>query len=464
MRSIIGNLRCIVSYWEPTLHGTLLRALFAESGQIILSIRDWNEQVELTKENVMNVPVWVKLHNLPLKFWGKCLPTIAGLVGKYLRSDPATEDKTRLGFARVLLEVPFGKALPTFAKFLDEEGSIVKIRVECEWKPVLCTECGVVQQTPVELPHKLQVTWNRDGSYQQVTTPAKPTVTLSRQEIIQAGQNSVGLFGLLETKVKPLSLNSVRANVCDGWSVSTNTSWHIGGRIWVLWNPTIFQVQFLYYSAQLIHMLVTEISSNVHFFCSMVYAFNDTTERKTLWTDLNNLASSISSPWIVCGDFNCVLSPSERLGGQTSEEEMEDFQACIDNCALIDSPAIGSFYTWNNKQVPSSRVYSRLDRALVNQEWLQIRPDSFAHFYNEGLFDHTPCIVQAAPDTFMGRRSFKYFNMWSQTDDFLPCVKQVWDQYWLDNIQTYLKDHPNDSAWIEKELQASTVYRDLQVL
>ncbi|XP_074283683.1 uncharacterized protein LOC141608219 [Silene latifolia] len=69
----------------------------------------------------------------------------------------------------------------------------------------------------------------------------------------------------------------------------------------------------------------------------------------------------------MCGDFNCVLTPTERLGGHTTIEEMEDFQACVDHCSLLDSPATGSFYTWNNKQEPSIRVYSRLDRVL--QVW-----------------------------------------------------------------------------------------------
>ncbi|XP_074319851.1 uncharacterized protein LOC141656732 [Silene latifolia] len=107
-----------------------------------LIVRSWHENVVLTMENVMNVPVWVKLLDLPLKFWGKSFPKIAGLLGKFLRCDAATEDKTRLGFARVLLEVPFGKSLPGSVKFLDEDSHIVKVLVECEWKPVTCTICG----------------------------------------------------------------------------------------------------------------------------------------------------------------------------------------------------------------------------------------------------------------------------------------------------------------------------------
>ncbi|XP_074300151.1 uncharacterized protein LOC141631368 [Silene latifolia] len=313
----------------------------------------------------------------------------------------------------------------------------------------------------------------------------------------------VGLFGLLETKVKPLSLNSVRKNVCDGWSVSTNSSYHPGGRVWVLWNPSLFYVHFVHYSAQSVHMLVTEISSTFKFFCTMVYAYNDTTDRKSLWQDLCSFADSIHDPWILCGDFNCVLKPSERLGGSSSDEEMKDFNDCLDYCQMMDSPAVGSYYTWNNKQDPQTRVYSRLDRVLINHLWTQYRPNAYAHFYNEGTFDHTPCIIQE-PDTSMkGKRSFKYFNMWSQVPDFKPCISHHWNHPWqgtkmfkvvmklkslkrplkelnkalfddiensavhawkiLDNIQDQLRSAPGDPALLIKEKEVFGVYRSCRV-
>ncbi|XP_074289279.1 uncharacterized protein LOC141614432 [Silene latifolia] len=312
----------------------------------------------------------------------------------------------------------------------------------------------------------------------------------------------VGLFGLLETKVKPLSLNSVRKSVCDGWSLSTNSSYHSGGRVWVLWNPSLFYVHFVHYSAQSIHMMVTEISSNFKFFCTMVYAFNDTTDRKSLWHDLCSFADSIHDPWILCGDFNCVLKYSERLGGSSSDEEMKDFHECLDYCQMMDSPAAGSYYTWNNKQEPQTRVYSRLYRVLVNNHWTHHRPNAYAHFYNEGIFYHTPCIIQEPATSMRGRRSFKYFNMWSQVPEFKPCILHHWTQPWqvtkmfqvvmklkslkrplkdlnkalfddiensavhawniLDNIQDQLRTAPGDPTLLVKEKEVAGVYRELQ--
>ncbi|KAL9239108.1 hypothetical protein vseg_013459 [Gypsophila vaccaria] len=74
-----------------------------------LIFKEWTKDMEMKKTEVLSVPTWVQFHHLPLKFWGKSLPKIAGLVGKYIKSDTATEQKTKLGFARVMVEVEVDK-------------------------------------------------------------------------------------------------------------------------------------------------------------------------------------------------------------------------------------------------------------------------------------------------------------------------------------------------------------------
>ncbi|XP_074289068.1 uncharacterized protein LOC141614210 [Silene latifolia] len=161
---------------------------------------------------------------------------------------------------------------------------------------------------------------------------------LNKQKVVKwfMHNNRVGLFRLLETKLKPGNLLKKYTSICDGWSVSTNCSWHKGGRIWVLWKPSLFDIHFLSYSAQHIHM--------------------------------PKFSEECNAPWLWLGDFNTVLSPVERLGGSTSDAEMEHFQDCVFICCTEDIAAIGALFTWSNKQAPMDRVYSRLDRAMGNQE------------------------------------------------------------------------------------------------
>ncbi|XP_074298259.1 uncharacterized protein LOC141629097 [Silene latifolia] len=425
-----------------------------------LIIRPWSEDAALEKEEIKEVPVWVKIHNLPLKFWGKCLPRIAGLMGKFVRCDGATTEKTRLSFARVMIDVPFGKPIPSNVKFMDSDGSILKKKRDTQkvpaqkggqkqWRPkqavvpVTSTSVGsptisapsVTECTPYEKPNNFDVTWATNGKYHMANTPARKIIRHSRQEILAANFGSnhlkkIGLFGLLETKVKPLSLNAVRNNLCSSWCLTTYTQYHKGGRIWVLWNPSLFRVYILNYNAQFIHLEATDLAAGTASYVTFVYAFNDTQERKSLWSNLCEIKKTIQGPWVICGDFNTVLQPSERLGGSSTMEEMDDFKACVDECEVMDCPASGSLYTWCNKHEQATRVYSRLDRVLVNQEWLQNNGQAFAHFFCESTFDYTPCVVQRKTDLCKRNRSFKYFNMWSKSVDFIPCVQLNWGKKW----------------------------------
>ncbi|XP_074315477.1 uncharacterized protein LOC141651676 [Silene latifolia] len=108
---------------------------------IPIILRPWSKDVDLIKEKVDKVPVWVKLYGIPIKFWGDFLPSIAGLVGKFVRKDLATQDKTRLSFARVMVELTIDQVLKEKVRFLDEGGQVVDVRVEYEWKPMSCSIC-----------------------------------------------------------------------------------------------------------------------------------------------------------------------------------------------------------------------------------------------------------------------------------------------------------------------------------
>src|SRR5688572_26648021 len=64
-------------------------------------IKAWKSGIEMSKIMVDKVPIWIRLPNLDLKYWGKAaLTKIAGLVGKPIKADSATTTKEKLMFAR----------------------------------------------------------------------------------------------------------------------------------------------------------------------------------------------------------------------------------------------------------------------------------------------------------------------------------------------------------------------------
>lgn len=48
---------------------------------------------------------------------------------------------------------------------------------------------------------------------------------------------------------------------------------------------------------------------------SVIYDHYHLKNRLDLWKDLKSMAQSIKVPWLVIGDFNNVLKPDGRLGG-----------------------------------------------------------------------------------------------------------------------------------------------------
>ncbi|XP_074270202.1 uncharacterized protein LOC141593148 [Silene latifolia] len=181
----------------------------------------------------------------------------------------------------------------------------------------------------------------------------------------------------------------------------------------------------------------------------MVYAFNSIHDRAHLWDHLRRIASHVSGPWAIAGDFNCVLSAVERVGGNTPSGEIEPFRQCVADCGVIDIAATGSLFTWNNKQKPEERIYSRIDRFLINKDWCDHMPDLYAHFLPEGLMDHTPCIVSSSKNS-QRKRCFKYYNMWGEYEasQELKKLSIARDSYLAQKAkQFWMKEGDTNSAY-----------------
>jgi hypothetical protein len=107
-----------------------------------LILRRWTPGMQLLKISVSSVPVWIKLHNLPMEFWNAtCLSYVASGVGKPLCADSVTEEQLRLGFARVLVEVNIDSDFPKEVEIAGLNGQTVVVGIEYPWIPLKCKKC-----------------------------------------------------------------------------------------------------------------------------------------------------------------------------------------------------------------------------------------------------------------------------------------------------------------------------------
>ncbi|XP_026433532.1 uncharacterized protein LOC113330952 [Papaver somniferum] len=116
-----------------------------------------------------------------------------------------------------------------------------------------------------------------------------------------------------------------------------NSSMHNIGNLWILWSANIEEPVVVNMTRQAITVRTEGV------LISFVHASYIQVFRRRLWSQLS--AVDTTTPWLIMGDFNCVLRQDEKKGSRE--------------------------FTWTNGQSGVSRILSKLDRAIINEPWLK---------------------------------------------------------------------------------------------
>ncbi|CAH2064195.1 unnamed protein product [Thlaspi arvense] len=150
-----------------------------------------------------------------------------------------------------------------------------------------------------------------------------------------------------------------------------------------------------------------------------------------LWCELIQMQHSFSldeCPWVVSGDFNQIMHPSEHSDPMINHftSDMLEMRESMRQLELFDLRYQCSPFTWSNRQ-PADPCAKKLDRLLVNNHWLARYPQSAAIFSAPDFSDHTPCHLNlATPLPLAGTKLFKFFNSLTTLPSFLPLIEASW--------------------------------------
>ncbi|XP_035837268.1 uncharacterized protein LOC118485122 [Helianthus annuus] len=136
-------------------------------------LKAWSASIKLEKEDLKAIPVWVKMHDVPLAaFTEDGLSLLASKIGVPIMLDSYTatmcaESWGRSSYARALIEVQAGvefkKSVTVAIPSLEGlSHSMVEVKIEYDWEPLRCSSCCVFGHDDSSCPKNPQVNLSGD--------------------------------------------------------------------------------------------------------------------------------------------------------------------------------------------------------------------------------------------------------------------------------------------------------------
>ena len=192
--------------------------------------------------------------------------------------------------------------------------------------------------------------------------------------------------------------------------------------IWLMWKDCV-KVEVIINHKQFIHFRIANDISFISW-ATAVYASPNKHIRNLLWKDLEAVARNVSGPWLLGGDFNTILHPSERRGGSPrSTGVCHRFNDWFHRNQFCDLDFSGPKFTWER-----GNLLKRLDRSFCNDEWVQKFANSQVMHLPKLDSDHRPILVkfERVSRQASGAKPFRFLASWLTDSRFKTFVSETW--------------------------------------
>ncbi|KAI9099052.1 hypothetical protein K1719_024819 [Acacia pycnantha] len=203
------------------------------------------------------------------------------------------------------------------------------------------------------------------------------------------------IFVLVEPKISGVRADNVIKKLRFIHSHRVEASEFSGG-IWILWSSKV-SLNILLNQVQFVHME----------------------------EDLDQIATNLSSPWLLAGDFNAITNQDERRGGASRRAHgCPLFNSFINSNGLIDMGFNGPRFTWRR-----GYLFMRLDRAICSSSWIQSFPGSSLDHLPKLHSDHRPTHIKLGLNS-QGQffePPFRFLAPWLTHSDIQNIVHRIWN-------------------------------------
>ncbi|KAG9458671.1 hypothetical protein H6P81_003179 [Aristolochia fimbriata] len=104
---------------------------------------------------------------------------------------------------------------------------------------------------------------------------------------------------------------------------------------------------------------------------------------------------------------------------------MNDFNNLIQELSLIEPTLTGAEFTWTNGR--NHPIMAKLDRFLVNQEWLDTYGNTLGRILPRITSDHSPIMLKTEPENW-GPKPFRFEEEWLLEEGFKDKLKTWWQE------------------------------------
>ncbi|KAJ6345277.1 hypothetical protein OIU78_008031 [Salix suchowensis] len=242
-------------------------------------------------------------------------------------------------------------------------------------------------------------------------------------------KNNLEIYGILEPRIVNNNLAHVQGKLgIPGWEFASNIRNEGQCRILVSWNAKSLRMNQIHYDDQWVTCEATCARTNDDVSITFVYGLHTHAERRQLWHYLTGISNfKAHSPWIVMGDFNAVLNPSDRQGGALNwSQHHEDFRNAICTSGILQPPYRGIHLTWDNGQHGSNLIMRKLDWVFVNPSLMSKWPNARAHYATRDISDHSAITLSLKATAPRRKGQFKFLNLWVDQPNFMDLIQENW--------------------------------------
>ncbi|GJT14818.1 retrovirus-related pol polyprotein from transposon TNT 1-94 [Tanacetum coccineum] len=437
---------------EKTQQGTSYEVSVLEQGpwlirNIPIILTKWSPNLALTKDKVTKVPVWVKMHKVPVVAYSEDgLSLIATQIRKPVMLDAFTsimcaDPLGRMGYARALIEVSAEKELKQEVIMavpeVEEYGWLYVTNRKRKEQPIEIMLGRLKNQFDSLRDQDDLLKENEVGETSSAYAMNKDTNlnedSESDVEEVIATWKYKGFEPFYpkqsEVRANISALSKVCSKVFRSWDWTSNANLCSKGcRIILGWNLDVVNVMVVSQTSQVMHVKIIHKVSGRELFCSFVYANNLPVARRSLWADLE-LHKNVTrgKPWILMGDFNVALNLEDYSSGSSKlNYAITDFKDCVYNIEVMDINSSGLHFTWNQKPKGGCGLLKKLDRIMGNTEFIDAFPGAYALFQPYRISDHSPAVLNIPNLPFNKPKPFKIFNFLAHKSQFRELLSSVW--------------------------------------